>query len=134
MKEVLDKSTVDLLSILAAKERSKKKTESLILKNTDSNVSLFHFIRKHINLYSSKNHIISTATQFNIEKLKGGKYSSITNIKKINDVRYINKFFRTINSILSDSGLYFGSVETYPNRRKVILDKYPPILNLLLRS
>ena len=132
MKEVLDKSTVDLLSILTAKERSKKKTESLILKNTDSNVSLLHFIRKHINLYSSKNYLISTATQFNIEKLKGVKYSSITNIKKINDVRYINKFFRTINSILSDSGLYFGSVETYPNRRKVILDKYPPILNYII--
>ena len=53
MKEVLDKSTVDLLSILAAKERSKK-TESLILKNTDSNVSLLHFIRKHINYILQK--------------------------------------------------------------------------------
>ena len=38
-------------------------------------------------------------------------------------------YFESINSKLSKSGLYFGKVETYPNRRKSLLEKYPPIIN-----
>jgi lipopolysaccharide/colanic/teichoic acid biosynthesis glycosyltransferase len=53
-------------------------------------------------------------------------------LKKINDIRYINKFFETVNTILPNSGLYLGKVVTYPNRRSAIFKKYPPILNKII--
>ena len=104
----------------------------LILKNVSDNEGLLSFIKKHIDLYSDNNYITSTSTLFNLKKLYFKKYSSIINIKKINDVRYINKFFEGVNEILPDSGLYFGTVETYPNRRKALLDKYPFIINRIV--
>jgi len=86
----------------------------------------------NFDLSSRSNYLTSTSDQINLEKLTFGKFSSIINLKKVNDIRYINKFFETVNAILPNSGLYLGKVTTYPNRRLAILKKYPPILNKLI--
>ena len=125
----------DVLSLFTSLKDDKFKQDQLdelILKNVPDNEGLLSFIKKHIDLYSDNNHITSTSTLFNLKKLYFKEYSSIINIKKINDVRYINKFFEGVNEILPDSGLYFGTVETYPNRRKALLDKYPFIINRIV--
>ena len=96
-----------------------------------SNPKLLKFIKFYFDL-SSNNYLTSTSDQINLEKLVFGKFSSILNLKKVNDIRYINKFFETVNIILPKSGLYLGKVVTYPNRRSRILNKYPPILNKLI--
>lgn len=51
--------------------------------------------------------------------------SRLLTSKKLNDIRFINKFFESIYSILSKSGFYIGKLKTYPNRRKALLDNYP---------
>ena len=96
-----------------------------------NNPKLLRFIELHFDL-SSNNYLTSTSDEINLEKLVFGKFLSILNLKKVNDIRYINKFFETINTILPNSGLYLGKVVTYPNRRSAILNKYPPILNKLI--
>jgi lipopolysaccharide/colanic/teichoic acid biosynthesis glycosyltransferase len=96
-----------------------------------SNPKLLKFIKLYFD-FSSNNYLTSTSDQINLEKLVFGKFSSILNLKKVNDIRYINKFFETVNVILPKSGLYLGKVVTYPNRRSAILNKYPPILNKLI--
>jgi len=91
--------------------------------------SVLEFIKNYFDIFDPKTYIGATTTAFNIGKLDSSKVSSVINLKKINDSRYLNKFFESINSKLPNSGLFFGRVETYPNRRKVILSKYPVIIN-----
>jgi len=96
------------------------------------NRKLSNFINLYFNLSLTSNYLTSSSDQINLEKLTFGKFSSILNLKKVNDIRYINKFFETANTILPYSGLYLGKVVTYPNRRSAILKKYPSILNKII--
>ena len=96
------------------------------------NPELSNFIKLYFDLSSSSGYLISNSGKINLEKLALEKFSSILNLKKINDVRYINKFFETINAIIPKMGLYIGVVETLNNRKAAILKKYPPILNRLI--
>ena len=107
-------------------------TSELFKKHVGKNSKLSNFIKKHFNLSLDNNYLISTSNEYNLENLDIGKFSLIINLKKVNDIRYINKFFETVNRALPNSGLYLGLVVTYPNRRKVMFKKYPPILNKLL--
>ena len=86
----------------------------------------------YFDLSSKANYLSYSSDQINLEKLTSGKFSSILNLKKVNDIRYINKFFETVNTILPNSGLYLGKLTTYPYRRKAILKKYPPVLNKII--
>ena len=103
--------------------------KEIILKELNYNDKVLMFIKKHFNFCMKTNFFTSTSTQFNIEKISINQYSSIINLKKINDIRYINKFFEAVNLKLPNSGFYFGTVETFRRRRKVLLDKYPPLIN-----
>jgi len=94
----------------------------------------YYFIRDHINVSTSKNLIISTTSRFNLKIFNDRKLNSIVNLKKINDIRYLNKFFETINEILPDSGIYIGCAETKGLRKQRIFKKYPPVLNYIYYS
>ena len=107
------------------------KRENLILEEID-NIKVLDFIKEYFDLHNIKTHIIYTTNPFNINVLKRKNIKDIINLKKINDVRFLNKFFEKINEKLSNSNLFFGCVETYPNRREVILSKYPFLLNWLV--
>ena len=97
-----------------------------------NNPKLSNFIKLYFDLSSKGNYLSSSSDQINLEKLSYGKFSSILNLKKVNDIRYINKFFETVNTILPNSGLYLGKLTTYPYRRKAILKKYPPVFNKII--
>ena len=117
--------------ILKERETQNNFVSNVVKSEIVSNPKLLKFIKLYFDL-SSNNYLTSTSDQINLEKLVFGKFLSILNLKKVNDIRYINKFFETINTILPNSGLYLGKVVTYPNRRSAILNKYPPILNKLI--
>ncbi|MFY0631409.1 MAG: sugar transferase [Flavobacteriaceae bacterium] len=123
---------LDFLTALRDCENTQKEISQLILQEVEGDRTVLEFLKKYFDICLKTNFITATSTQFNIEKLQANEYSSIINIKKINDVRYINKFFESINAALPNSGFYFGKVETYPNRRKALLSKYPPIINWLV--
>ncbi len=124
--------------ILSSLQQLKKKNlhnifvSDLFKKHVGKNIKLSNFIKKHFDLSLDNNYLISTSNEYNLENLDIGKFSLIINLKKVNDIRYINKFFETINTALPNSGLYLGLVVTYPNRRAAMFKKYPPILNKLL--
>lgn len=107
----------------------KKSNTSSILKIVNNNPDVINFISKYIDLNNNRNHIICTSTTFNIDNLIDSSIDNIINLKRVNDFRYINKIFESTNNKLPKSGLFLGRVETYPDRRKVILDKYPFVFN-----
>ena len=121
-----------ILSIHKKKQRNNSLTFNSVEKDIVANSKLSNFINSYFDLSSKRNYFTSTSDQINLEKLTFGKFSSLLNLKKVNDIRYINKFFETVNTILPNSGLYLGKVVTYPNRRSAILKKYPSILNKII--
>ena len=141
MEVLLIKNEQDLIfksksSSVLRKHKKKQRNNSLTFNPVESDIvanpKLSNFINLYFDLSSRSNYLTSTSDQINLEKLTFGKFSSILNLKKVNDIRYINKFFETVNTILPNSGLYLGKVVTYPNRRSAILKKYPPILNKII--
>jgi len=87
------------------------------------------FIDSHAFLADPKMMVVATTTKFNIAKLPLPEYNYIINLKKINDILRINKFFEEINAKLPLGGLYINQVETYSLRKERILKKYPPGIN-----
>ena len=141
MEVLLIKNEQDLIfksksSAILRKHKKKQRNNSITFNPVKSDIvanpKLSNFINFYFDLSSSSNYLTSISDQINLEKLTFGKFSSILNLKKVNDIRYINKFFETVNTILPNSGLYLGKVVTYPNRRSAILKKYPPILNKII--
>ena len=141
MEVLLIKNEQDLIfksksSSVLRKHKKKQRINSFTFNPVESDIianpKLSNFINLYLDLSSRSNYLTSISDQINLEKLTFGKFSSILNLKKVNDIRYINKFFETVNTILPNSGLYIGKVVTYPNRRSAILKKYPPILNKII--
>ena len=104
---------------LYGQELCEEKLSDLIIKEVGKET--LTFIRKYADLSNGNTFLASTNTRFNIEKLRKDKFNNIVNIKRINDVRWINKFFETINSKISIGGYYVSSVETYTTRKKRVL-------------
>jgi len=91
-----------------------------------------NFIRSHFDLSLNTTLLTTQSSKIIIEQLATSEFSSIINLKAINDIRYLNKFFETVNVVLPDSGLYLGRVITFPHRKTVILKKYPPLINNII--
>lgn len=107
--------------------RYNKKQKELIINEVGKEAS--EFILKHVNLTKANNFLVATTTRFNIDKLQKDKFDNIINFKKINDARYVNKFFESINAKLKNGSIYINCVETYATRRERVLKKYIPPFN-----
>jgi lipopolysaccharide/colanic/teichoic acid biosynthesis glycosyltransferase/uncharacterized membrane protein (DUF485 family) len=94
----------------------------------------YAFLKKHVD--AENNHLLclSTTTRFNVEFQPSNHFTKIINLKRINDIQYINKFFETVNRKLPGEGLFIGCVETKEQRKKRLLTKYPPVLNWIYYS
>lgn len=85
-----------------------------------------NFLRKYIDPKSDPYRVFVTATAFNVESLEDGAVKAIVNLRKINDIRFVNKFQEAVNEKLPFGGYYIGMVETQEQRRKRLLKKFAP--------
>ena len=76
--------------------------------------------------------VVSTSSIFNIENSKSDLYDSIVNLKKVNDIRHINRLFRAVNSKLNMGGRFVVEAETFMLRRTRILKAYVYGLNYIV--
>jgi len=83
-------------------------------------------INKHINRGTSKTLVNN---DFENYVTNDKKFKLITREERINDVRFLNKYFEQINTSLMDGGIFKGNVETYSVRRNRILKKFPAPFN-----
>jgi lipopolysaccharide/colanic/teichoic acid biosynthesis glycosyltransferase len=103
---------------------------SIIIEETDQDT--LDFIKKYFSTRKVDTLITSTTTVFNIYNQPRAKYKVIINLKRINDFQYINKFFEAVNSKLNLDGIYIDWVETYSQRKKRILKKFPVGINYII--
>lgn len=106
-----------------------KKIKEIIVREAGKKVYLF--IDNYINLANGDYIIFSTTTKFNIDRLPNNYYKNIVNLKRINDIRFVNKFFESVNAKMPNDGVFIGCVETKDQRKKRILKKYPPVLKYI---
>lgn len=86
------------------------------------------FISQYTNADFSGSLVLKTTDIFNIESVDNDNIETIINLKKVNDIRGINRFFKSVNSKLNDNGIFIGCVETYVQRKKRLQHKYPLIV------
>ncbi|MBI2417153.1 MAG: sugar transferase [Ignavibacteriales bacterium] len=87
------------------------------------------FIFKYAEHDDEKSHFVETASQFNIMTLRKNDYESLVNLKPVNDIRYINKFFHAINGKLASGGIYIGRFESVQQRFRRITHRFPKIFS-----
>ncbi len=133
------KPSVEVLERLVIKERRNrlndeelKAREKAILSEISTNA--YEFIFHYSAMDSPDTLIVSTTSRFNIETLLKQNFETIINLKRINDIRRINKFFEAVNTKLPIGGIFIDFVETKNLRKQRILRKYPPGLNYLFYS
>lgn len=96
--------------------------------------SAYCFFEKAVNISVESTLIVSTTTRFNIMSIHDNFYKSIINIKRVNDIQWINKFFEAVNEKLPKNGIFICTAETKDLRKKRILAKFPPVLNYIYYS
>ena len=74
--------------------------------------------------------VLNTDTNDDILAAPFDFYTSVINIHKINNIRYINKFLEAANSRLPTGGMIMVNAETKDQRKERIMTKYPPLLNI----
>lgn len=92
---------------------------------------VYAFMEQFVTFCDKRTCVVSTSTQFNIDNLSDDFFTTIINLRKINDIRRINKFLEAINGKLPLNGIFIGCAETKELRRKRLLKKYPMVLNYI---
>jgi hypothetical protein len=90
---------------------------------------IYSFMRNHLDGECKNTLLVSTSSRFNVEMQPDNHYKAVVNMKRVNDINYINKFFESVNRKLPEGGIFIGCAETKEQRKKRILRKYPPVLN-----
>ncbi len=95
----------------------------------ETNEQVYDYIIQYADNEFKQTLLLSTTTRFNIEKQPVNTFTSIINLKRLNDIRRINKFLEAINSKLPNEGVFIGCVETNMLRKMRILKKFPAGIN-----
>jgi lipopolysaccharide/colanic/teichoic acid biosynthesis glycosyltransferase len=118
-------------SILQARERSPLPPLNKDLIISEAGEHVYDFIKEHLDVEHNRTLLVSTTTRFNIDNQPSDFYNSMVNLKRINNIQRINKFFESVNRKLPYSGVFIGSVTTNAMMKAKILKRFPPILNYL---
>ncbi|WP_108868949.1 sugar transferase [Aquimarina aquimarini] len=87
----------------------------------------FKFINEHATQIPKDVFVTATRTRFNIDNVEDDRYKSIVNLKRVNDFRRINKYFKSVNAKLPEGGIFINHVETHAVRKNRLLKKlYKP--------
>lgn len=109
-----------------------KAIEDSIVEELGYNV--FQYFNRVLHLGDSSTLVLSTTTVFNVDSQPSNSYTTIANLKRVNDIRRINKFFEGVNAKLPVGGLFVCRAETKNLRKQRILKKFPPVINFIYYS
>lgn len=103
-----------------------QKNKQLIKIASESSYT-FKYFENYVDFTSDKSLVVLKSNSRRLDVNKG--FHNIVSLQKINDVRYINKYFELINSKLNYGGVFIGCMETFRARRnRMAIDKIP-VLN-----
>ena len=109
------------------RKRGMSVTRSQIIEESSEDV--FDYISNYVDTASPETCILSTTTRFNVLNQPDDQFTAIVNFHRINDVKYINKFFEAVNSKINKGDIYIGCGETRLLRKQRIINKFPTGIN-----
>jgi len=118
-------------SILEARNRAPVPPLNKDLIISEAGEETYEFIKTHLDVEHDRTLLVSTTTRFNIDNQPGDFFNSLVNLKRINDIQRINKFFESVNSKIPYSGVFIGCALTNALIKRKILSRYPPVINYL---
>lgn len=132
----------ELIELLgnSSKPKSKKSSRFLVAAKRNSQeaeiinkygLAAYNFLQEYVDFSDDKSIIVSTTSGFNLKFFSKNNNNAIVNLKRINDIRFLNKFLQTANELLPVNGVFIGCAETKTLRKTRILRKYPPVLNYI---
>lgn len=92
----------------------------------------FGFVQQNMSRLYDRTLLLSTTTRFNIEQQPNDAFTQVVNLKPINKVGRINKFFEAVNEKLPMSGKLIGFAETAEYQKIIIYQRYPKGVNYLV--
>ncbi len=102
--------------------------KKIIIQRTSKEV--YEYVTQFVDVEAPDTLVLSTTNVFNILSTQN-KVSSIVNLSRINNIRYINKFFERVNDRLETGALYIGCAETFSARKqRKKINKIPLLRNL----
>ena len=93
---------------------------------------IFDFLKKLVSLTCASTAVMSSGNRINVLSLSKADLQTLVNLKRVNDIRYINKFFESVNGVLPNNGLFVGCGETQEFRKKRFLRRFTPLFGFIL--
>lgn len=115
-------------------EREQKGKEStgelpdMNIKKPDVSQSLDLYVKQYVNTDSDSTFEFKTSNPFNLDTLKGSISRNIINYRRINDIRYVNKFFEAVNKKMCVGDTFICCLESKSYRSERLLKKYTPLI------
>jgi lipopolysaccharide/colanic/teichoic acid biosynthesis glycosyltransferase len=78
--------------------------------------AVYSYFTQFVDVENESTLVISSTNVFNLFQHKG-RVRAVVNLSKVNNIRFINKFFETVNSRIDTGDYYIGCVETFTARR-----------------
>jgi len=84
------------------------------------------FINSYVPFDNGITRILNTKTSFPLIEIT--EINNLVNLQKINDIRWVNKFFAAVNAKLPDGGIFISCVEIYTQRKRRIENRFPKFI------
>ena len=88
----------------------------------ESDTEVLCFIAENLDLKKYyKSIILTTSTSSYVDNVDFNNVRAIINLRRVNIIQHPNKLFRAVNTLLPDAGIYIGRLETYAERKNLII-------------
>jgi hypothetical protein len=125
-------SSTELRQAMIARNFPESTLESEVIQKAvaeECGKGIYRFMQNYLDADCDRTLFISTGSRVNIEMHHGNSFRSVVNLKRVNDITFINKFFETVNRKLPEGGIFIGCAETKDQRKRRLMNKYPPVMN-----
>ena len=89
----------------------------------ESGKEVVEYVERKVDLRSSGCLVLSTVDRNAVHGMDGENYNNIVNLRRINDVIRINKFFEVVNETINFGGLFIGCAETSEMRKQRLMKR-----------
>lgn len=102
-----------------------QKNKELI--RTISGIEVFKYGENYVDMNSINSLVVLKSNSQRLNQAENLR--NVVSLEKINDVRYINKYFEKVNSKLGNGGVFMGCLETFTARKERLPISKIPVLN-----
>ncbi|MFN3759889.1 MAG: sugar transferase [Algoriphagus aquaeductus] len=103
-----------------------------IVLNKVRSLDILEFFIDNLDDRFDSTYFLSSEDNFALYEYYNIKFQALINLERVNHHRRINKFFEAVNFKLEPGGIYISSVQTYANRKRALIKKYPKGVNWLV--